>query len=601
MFIWAKDDLNDEQEIAINAKGNIFLVACPGSGKTRTLTYKIALELSKLRSSKNVVIAITYTHSAADEIKDRIELMGVDISQLWIGTIHAFCYEWILKPYGQYTKDLKYGFQIINPQDSEELLTELCAPFAAHRITHFDCSYVVTPQNYKLLCPQFQKHTHIHEILANYWEILLEKRLMDFEMILRYSYDLLEGHKFISKILSKIFSYILIDEYQDTKEIQYTIFSYIFRAGNDNLNAFIVGDPNQAIYTTLGGYAISKANLEALTGKAFQPLSLSGNYRSSSLIINYFDYFKTFPNSIIGCGVDKDYQSVISFNDQVQRKVLEDEIVRLILFNVEHKGISPNEICIVGPQWVHLASITRSLMVRLPDYSFNGPGMAPFAKDIDNFFYKVRRIVLTEPSPNMYVRRLRWSAEILQELENFGLDLSHISRKLFLKFCNSIKISENDGITYLKEFFKQLFALLKIDIKKQETLTAHYESFFKSSESRISKLVKDGYEYISTTENFRKVFKQKDGITISTIHGVKGTEYDTVIAFALLQDYVPHFYDPNGDDSAKKLLYVIGSRAKKNLHLISERGRVKPFGSPPPELVTTHQLSMYNFGYHTFK
>ena len=59
---------------------------------------------------------------------------------------------------------------------------------------------------------------------------------------------------------------------------------------------------------------------------------------------------------------------------------------------------------------------------------------------------------------------------------------------------------------------------------------------------------------------------------MSTIHGVKGGEYDTVISFGLLQDMVPNFND-SSDESAKKLLYVIGSRARKNLHLISERGR----------------------------
>jgi len=73
MFIWAPDDLNPEQEAAIEEPGSVFLVACPGSGKTRTLTYKIARLLSTLPSEKAWVIAITYTHRAADEIEERIE------------------------------------------------------------------------------------------------------------------------------------------------------------------------------------------------------------------------------------------------------------------------------------------------------------------------------------------------------------------------------------------------------------------------------------------------------------------------------------------------------------------------------------------------
>ena len=79
---------------------------------------------------------------------------------------------------------------------------------------------------------------------------------------------------------------------------------------------------------------------------------------------------------------------------------------------------------------------------------------------------------------------------------------------------------------------------------------------------------------------------------MSTIHGVKGEEYDTMIGFALLDDYVPHFNDPNGQQNSKKLLYVLASRARRNIHLISEVGRgihpkYKPNGlSPTPYLVS---------------
>lgn len=101
MFVWNSGDLNPEQEAAVLAPGNIFLTACPGSGKTRTLTYKIAYELSRMTSDKQRIVAITYTNRAADEIRDRIESLGVDTQHLWIGTIHAFCLEWILRPYAR--------------------------------------------------------------------------------------------------------------------------------------------------------------------------------------------------------------------------------------------------------------------------------------------------------------------------------------------------------------------------------------------------------------------------------------------------------------------------------------------------------------------
>src|SRR5689334_14367392 len=129
MFVWNVDALNPEQVSAIRHEGNVFLIACPGSGKTRTLTYKVAYELSKITSNKKFVIAITYTHKAADEIHERIENLGVETSQLWIGTIHSFCLEWIIKPYFIYDESLKNGYRVIDPHDKEKLLESLCEPY----------------------------------------------------------------------------------------------------------------------------------------------------------------------------------------------------------------------------------------------------------------------------------------------------------------------------------------------------------------------------------------------------------------------------------------------------------------------------------------
>ena len=130
MFVWGKNDLNPEQEKAIYNENSILLIACPGSGKTRTITYKIAYELSKLESNKQYIIAITYTNRAADEIKERIELLGGDTEQLWIGTIHSFCVEWILKPYHMYIEELKFGYDIINTNDTENYLVSLCDSYS---------------------------------------------------------------------------------------------------------------------------------------------------------------------------------------------------------------------------------------------------------------------------------------------------------------------------------------------------------------------------------------------------------------------------------------------------------------------------------------
>lgn len=163
MFTWDPQDLNSEQSAAVVEPSSVFLIACPGSGKTRTLTYKIAYELSR-RTDKRIVVAITYTHRAADEIQERIEDLGIDTSGLWIGTIHAFCLEWIIKPYGIYSPALAHGYRVIDTHDRELLLGRLCEPYRG--VTHWDCDYYVTEAGYHLGCPDTRKHDAIHKVLG---------------------------------------------------------------------------------------------------------------------------------------------------------------------------------------------------------------------------------------------------------------------------------------------------------------------------------------------------------------------------------------------------------------------------------------------------
>lgn len=594
MFVWDAGDLDPEQEAAIAEPRSVFLVACPGSGKTRTLTYKIASELSKLQSEKQWVMAITYTHRAADEIRERIENLGVDISRLWIGTIHSFCLQWILKPYAIYHDALKDGFRVINSHDTERLVTELCRPYRNPNISYWDCQHFYTSAGRKLTC-QLNKQLDVRRILDQYQSDLLKNRQIDFELILWYAYDLIARNPSISALLGSLFTCVLVDEYQDTKEIQYAILAAILKAGKDRVKTFIVGDPNQAIYGSLGGYAITADQFRTMAGIDLKEMELSRNYRSSDRIVEYFGNFNVYSSKISSAAKHKKFASLISFDRTTSRDDLDGELVRLIRYNIETVGIAPNEVCVLAPQWMHLASMTRRLVAYLPEYSFDGPGMVPFARDIDNFWYKLSRVVLTEASPHMYVRRLRWAGEVLAALEDADADSSNLSRKSLLKHCNSISISEEDGLAYLVQFFDALFGKIGVDFRSIPMLSEHYDTFFESSKERIQRLQNEGTAFISEVSSFRKVFESRSGITVSTIHGIKGAEFDAVIAYALLEGMVPNFNDPDQEGSANKLLYVICSRARKNLHLIAERGRIR--GGGRGEYQPTNVLAGCQFGY----
>ena len=573
MFTWTDRELNPEQSEAVKLPSSVFLIACPGSGKTRTLTYKIAYELSRLDSERRFVVAITYTHRAADEIQERIENLGVDTSRLWIGTIHSFCLEWIIKPYGIYDPALAHGYSVIDQHEREKLLERLCIPYKAQRVSYYDCDYYFTDDGYYLGCPNHGKHPIIQSVLAEYFSILAENRQIDFELILRYASKLMRAKPVIGALLSKVFEVILVDEYQDTKRIQYGIVASILRAGEGETRLFMVGDPNQAIYGSLGGYPIDITELRQMTGILITERQLSQNYRSSSRIIEFFGNFNVYNTTINPAGTERHYQSLVSYDKEVRRENLVHEIARLIRHSVEALGVPPHEICVLAPQWVHLATMTRQLVAQMPDYDFDGPGMVPFARDTENFWYKLSRIALTEPSPTIYVRRLRWAGEVIGDLQDAGVEISGLTRKALLRECNATLVDEADGLNFLRCFFAELFQRLGVQINDFAQLREHHRAFFESSEVRIARLESEGVNDIRDIAFFRKVFQNRSGVTVSTIHGVKGAEFDVVIAYALLEGMVPHFNDVDGDASARKLLYVIGSRARKNLHLFSETGR----------------------------
>ncbi len=569
MFFWNTRELNHEQVAAIEEPSSIFLIACPGSGKTRTLTYKIVYELSR-RTDKRILVAITYTHRAADEIKERIESMGVDISGLWIGTIHSFCLEWIIKPYGIYEKELAHGYRVLDKYDREAILEKICAAYSG--VTHWDCDYYFSEAGYHLCCPDTRKHSALHKILAVYFRELSTSRQIDFELILWHAYTLISSNEHISSLLSGIFSYILVDEYQDTKQIQYGILAKILRAGGGNTKTFIVGDPNQEIYGSLGGYAIKVSDFRANTRIPIKEMALSQNYRSSSRIINYFSNFNVHSTKIQSAGTNASFPSIVSYNRHISHGELHDELVRLIQTSLS-RGHAPSEICVLAPWWILLASTTRKLVAMLPDQQFDGPGLVPFSNDPDNFWFKLSKILLTDASPSMLVRRMRWAGDIINDLTNSGVNTSCLTSRILLKECNKISVTETDGLTYLNLAFREIIERLGITLDSFPALAEHRDAFFHSSNARIERLKKDGAVYITDVSFFRKVFRERTGITVSTVHGVKGAEFDVVIAFGLLEGMIPHFNEVDGHVAAQKLLYVIGSRARKHLHLISETGR----------------------------
>lgn len=382
--------LSPEQQIACSTQNNILLTACPGSGKTRTLTHRLAYQVLRDPASKKIKIAITYTNRAAEEITNRLEGMNIDQSSIWAGTIHQFCMHFIIRPYAMYSKRLCKGYRIIDDYSKKAYGREIAERLGMH------LNYYDDPFQYE-------------NVRTEYKRVLKEKKEIDFDAILLISEELLASCAFIGSNIASVISSILVDEFQDTNELQ------------------------------------------------FMPAGK---------------------------------------NVKLRKRIA-----------------------------IEFISIIR-----------------------DDF-----RIMVPD------------------DVQSYDV----------LSAVNCCRHIDADGITCLEAAIEKVFALLNIRISKEASLSELKESFFDEIQSRVKK-----YSLATDFESISKYFGDKNGVVISTLHGVKGEEYTTVIAAGLLNGYLPHWdYIMNPTkklcrrNETCKLLYVLCSRAKKNLYLFSECGRTTKSGS----------------------
>lgn len=584
-------NLSPEQKIAVQQNGNVLLTACPGSGKTRVIIHKLAYELSMIENNtKKRVAALTFTIRASEEIYRRLNSMGIHSRQIWSGTLHSFCLEWIIKPYSCYLPELRNGYTIADEVFCSDLLEELKEKYGLKTIDSIslrfnrDGSFVETESVRK-------------QVLKEYHSILNSKKYIDFELILYYSYRIVLSHQKVQTTLANLFKLICVDEYQDTQDLLYAIISLIIKAGNGRCSLFLVGDVDQAIYASLGGVAKNMEEIKSeIAGIPITPLTLTGNYRTCQRIIDFYSHFQTQKISIQALGSNAKQIGCITYNNQIRHSEIVNEIARLIKLSLD-KGIPEDEICILVPQWWLVTSISKKLRALLPNTNFDASGLAPMSKNRENIWYKLSRLLLTQPNPKIYSLRYRWAAELI---DNFrmetcgGLNENYANERLLLRILNSIRSSETEGIPYLNQCFDQFVNAIEIDYRRYHNLVESRDLFFDT----ISKRLNDpDFTISSDIQTFKSFYREMTGIIISTCVGVKGEEFETVIAYGLLHGYIPHWneiFSGNAIEASKKLLYVISSRAKTNLHLISETGRKTKKGHP---LTVPSVLQDVNFSY----
>ncbi len=570
------DKLNPQQKQVCIDERNILLKACPGSGKTRTLTYKLAYLVEKYISSKKLNIAITYTNRAADEIRERLEKLETPEDKVWIGTIHQFCLEFIIRPYTMYHERLRKGYHIIDEYVTKQYIEEIIEELG------IDIGY--------------NKPFEYPEILEKYQKKLLDEKEIDFDDILSISFDLVSDKKFIAENISGIIRTILVDEYQDTNELQYKILSSIVMA-DKKIQVTFVGDTDQAIYGGLGGVAKTCDELQKEFGIKFQERELDGCYRTTQRIVDYYSNFQLKNMKIQAVSDIRDEMGCLVYDNTISKSELFEKIAYIVKDELS-KGIRDNEICIIAPQWWLLFPLSKKMKELLPDVKFDAPDITPIKYDPMNVCYLISKLLFTESGQRIKLRK-RVANEIIEILtEEYKIRLSEkIDPYKVLKVINSISPTDENGIIYLQEAITKFLIGIGIDLSIEANLKKAYEDFM----ARVKDRVKNNHLSIDI-DVFKQCFKEKEGVVINTFHGVKGEEYTTVIAFGILNGYIPHWdtiinkSQDYRENETKKLLYVVCSRAKKNLYLFSEQGRVTQRGTPltPTEEIVSIDYDEYD-------
>ncbi|ELB2008359.1 DNA helicase II [Vibrio parahaemolyticus] len=283
------DGLNDKQREAVAAPlENLLVLAGAGSGKTRVLVHRIAWLMSVEQASPFSVMSVTFTNKAAAEMRGRIEeLMMGSASGMWNGTFHGICHR-ILRAHYLDAK-LPEDFQIIDSDDQQRLLKRLIKAqnldekqWPARQVawwingkkdeglrpTHIDAYHDPVTKTYLQLYTAYQ-------------EACDRAGLVDFAEILLRAHELLRDNKFVREHYQARFKHILVDEFQDTNNIQY---AWLRMMAGPECHVMIVGDDDQSIY---GWRGAKVENIEKFTREfpSVTTIRLEQNYRSTKTIL----------------------------------------------------------------------------------------------------------------------------------------------------------------------------------------------------------------------------------------------------------------------------------------------------------------------------
>lgn len=567
--------LTPDQKRAVRCNDDLMLTACPGSGKTRVIVSKLARVLDEVRDTPRAVACITYTNTAVHEIEARLRrhIQPADDAYYDICTIHSFCLNHIFRPFCHLITGYKNGFKVLTPDSAEfeQHVTAVCAQHGRHNLAFKDFEEFTQLRvglDGKPAGDVLVRGSLTPAIAAAYWKRIREAGFVDFANIIYFSLVLLRKRPEILSYVSSKFAWVLVDEFQDTTDLQVEILSLIAKEGRTRF--LLVGDPFQSIFRFAGARPDLAAEFAGRIG-ARTDIALSGNFRSSTPIVTHANrlFARTPPMAAVGKARKFTEEPTLQHGGSVF-----EVITDYFLPALDGLGIPLGDAAILAPTWYSLFPLSR----RLREYGISvvGPGARPYRRNRE-FAPLAEQICgyLMEPRPEAI-------AGIERTLFNTLLDVtgrayvdvfSYKGRTIVFRLLDRarrLRDVHEGAIAWLEaaavEFSQVLIA--------EEYLAPSEEHIFAMSVGEMKTDMRNNkVDVDNLTIADLGIYASPDAaLKLVTLHHAKGREYQAVAMIDLHEGRIPFYQAESAAEieEAKRLFYVGVTRAKRFLLYVTD-------------------------------
>lgn len=573
--------LTPQQQDALDHPGNLLLKACPGSGKTRTIVAKLVNEVEALRGTPFAVACITYTNAAVAEIDARAaaHLVPDDHVNYTVSTIHAFCLHQVLRPFAYRVAGFSGSTKVLTPDRPE--FNEI-ADDAAERVGRYDLRFEDYDKFQRLAIDTAGKYVGsaleddmIRAAAPYFTEIAQERGFIDFASILYRTYCLLRDDDEVVKSVATRFPSFLIDEFQDTTEIQVEMLRLINACGRTRF--FLVGDPAQSIF----GFAGAKPELiDPFADEigAERTKSLSWNFRSSPAVVEHAERLFSRNPAMTSEGKNKACAEPVRFvqTDDTFAALTED-----FLPAIERMGLPLGRCAVLAKSWIELYGLSQ----KFREYGVKvvGPGARPYkgsrlfasiaeqlgAAVTDGHRYNIRHLerAVFNAVQDM-TGKSRWDV--------YG----YPGRRTMVELLRSAeKLAEDaDGVEWLQAMAAEVGAVLVRD----EWIARDNEGDCPASVGEmISDMAHNKVDMDNLTIEDLGMFASPDkALRLATIHESKGREFAGVALVGLREGWIPHYRADTEEkvEAEKRTFYVGVTRAEQLLMYVYQVDRYR---NPP--------------------